>query len=164
MINQNSQHLISTKKPQALSKNVANSCEFVLSSTGIASCPKHAKFNYDSTKHKYLTTDFDSQYGEANLAFENLIFLFDETDYVVKENYKGSGHSETYCNYRLSGGKGTILSEGTALEITWGVEDGKLWMKTLDGKTAYLNAGKSYIGYGSSNHGGSLTLNSAEEN
>lgn len=147
------------KKVQPLSENSANTCEFVWSSTGISACPKHAKFSYDETNHKYTTTDFDSSYGEANLAFENLIFLFDETDYVVKENYKGSGNSEIYCNYRLAGGKGTILSEGTALEITWSVDDGKLTLKTEDGKDAKLNAGKSYIGYGSSNHGGSLTLN-----
>lgn len=148
---------------KALSDNIATSCEFVWSRTGISACPKHAKFTYNESSHKYTTTDFDSRYGEANLAFENLIFLFDETDYVVKENYKGSGNSEIYCNYRLSGGNGTILSEGTAVEITWGVSDGKLWMKTADGNDAKLNPGKSYIGYGSSNHGGYITLNPTDQ-
>lgn len=136
----------------------ADDCEFNWS----GNCPKTAHFNYDSDCHKYLTTDFDSKYGEAELEFENLIFLFDETEYVVKEDYKGSGQSETYCDYKLSGGSGTILSEGTAVEIKWGVSNGKLWMKTADGNEVSLNPGKSYIGYASSNHGGKLQLNTKQ--
>lgn len=136
----------------------ADDCEFNWS----GNCPKTARFNYDSDSHKYLTTDFDSKYGEAGLEFENLIFLFDETEYVVKEDYKGSGQSETYCDYKLSGGSGTILSEGTAVEINWGVSNGKLWMKTADGNEVSLNPGKSYIGYASSNHGGKLQLNTKQ--
>ena len=138
----------------SLSQAPATSCSFKWS----GACPKNARFDYDSVSHKYVTTDFDSQYGKADASFTNLIFLFDETEYVVKEDYK-NGQSETYCDYRLSGGNGTILSEGTALEITWGVTDGKLWMKTADGSDAVLNPGKTYIGYGSSNNGGSLQLN-----
>lgn len=134
----------------------ATSCEFKWSS---GYCPKTAEFSYDAASRKYTTTDFDSQYGESGVKFENLIFLFDETQYVVKENYGGSGSSETYCDYKLSGGSGTILSEGTAVEISWGVSNGKLWLKTSDGKDVALNPGKIYIGYGSSNNGGVLALN-----
>lgn len=146
------------QKATAIGQITADDCEFNWS----GNCPKTARFNYDSDIHKYLTTDFDSSYGEANLKFENLIFLFDETEYVVKEDYKGSGQSETYCDYKLSGGSGTILSEGTAVEINWGVTDSKLWMKTLDGEDVLLNPGKSYIGYASSNHGGKLQLNASQ--
>lgn len=142
------------EKPKALSDLSAADCAFKWSD----SCGKTAKFTYDASSHKYVTKDFDSVYGESNAGFANLIFLFDETEYIVKEDYK-NGQSETYCDYKLSGGSGTILSEGTALEITWGVADSKLWIKTLDGKPVALNTGKSYIGYGSSNHGGSLELN-----
>ncbi len=143
-----------------LSDNPAESCSFEWSS---GHCPKVAYFTYDSDSHTYLTTDYDSDYGVSNAAFTNLIFLFDETEYVVKEDYK-NGQSETYCNYELSGGNGTILSEGTAVEITWGVSDGRLWMKTADGNDVVLNVGKTYIGYGSSNHGGSIQLNTTAEN
>lgn len=123
----------------ALSDLIATGCAFRWSGSY---CPKVAEFTYNSTTHKYSTGDYDSQYGQANVQFENLIFLFDETEYIVKENYGGSGSSETYCDYKLSGGSGTILSEDTAVEITWGVSDGKLWMKTGDGKDAVLNPGE----------------------
>lgn len=146
------------QKAAEIGQITADDCEFNWS----GNCPKTARFSYDNENHKYLTTDFDSSYGEAGLQFENLIFLFDETEYVVKEDYKGSGQSETYCDYKLSGGSGTILSEGTAVEINWGVTDGKLWMKTIDGQDVLLNPGKSYIGYASSNHGGKLQLNTAQ--
>ena len=148
------------EKAQALSDKEATSAKFVWSDVHSSGhCPKVGKFSYDKSAQKYTTADFDSRFDEANLEFENLIFLFDTTEYVVKANYKGSGNSETYCDYKLSGGKGTILSEGTAIDITWGVSNGKLWMKDSEGNAVKLNPGKSYIGYGSSNHGGSVTLN-----
>ena len=145
---------------QKLSDTAATSARFIWSDIHSSGhCPKTGKFYYDESLEKYTTSDFDSNFGKANLEFENLIFLLDKTEYVVKANYKGSGNSETYCDYKLSGGKGTILSHGTALEITWGVSNGKLWMKDSAGNAVKLNPGKSYIGYGSSNHGGSVTLN-----
>lgn len=147
------------EKPEKLSQTAATSAKFIWSDVySKGHCPKVGKFYYDESLEKYSTTDFDSDYGKANLEFENLIFLLDETEYIVKQNYKGS-QSETYCDYKLSGGKGTILSQGTALEITWGVSNGKLWMKDSNGESVKLNPGKSYIGYGSSNKGGKVTLN-----
>lgn len=139
---------------KALGDKTAASCEFVFSS---ARCPKTASFTYDASKHKYVTGDFDSQYGNSGVEFENLLFIFDETEYIVKENYKGDA-SETYCDYKLSGGRATLVSEGSAVELNWGVTDGKLWLKTLDGADVSLNVGKTYIGYGSSNNGGSLDI------
>lgn len=146
-------------KPAALSNTQAEGCSFTWSEV----CPKTAEFIYSSSSHKYETKDFDSQYGKANAEFENLILLFDQTQYIVKEDYK-NGASETYCDYKLAGGSGMVLSEGTAIEITWGVTDGKLWLRTSDGKDISLNQGKSYIGYGSENNGGSLKLNFTEKN
>ena len=151
------------KKPEKLSDTAATKVNFTWSDVySSGKCPKVGKFVYIEDTQKYTTYDFDSRYGEAELAFENLIFLLDETEYVVKANYKGSGNSETYCNYHLAGGDGMILSEGTALEIKWSVENNKLVLKTADGKEVKLNPGKSYIGYGSSNHGGKIELNPTE--
>lgn len=148
-------------EPKALSGSSAESCAFKWSDGSEGGrCPKTGNYIYDADIQKYVTTDFDSDYGTSDVQFENLIFLLDETEYVVKDNYKGSGNSETYCNYALSGGEGKVFSQGTYVDITWGVKNGKLWMKTADGKDLYLNPGKSYIGYGSSNHGGSITVNS----
>ena len=148
------------KKAEKLSDKAATSVNFTWSDVYSAGkCPKIGKYYYVEEKGVYTTNDFDSNYGEADLEFENLIFLLDETEYVVKENYKGSGNSETYCNYSLAGGEGMILSEGTALDITWSVENNKLVLKSADGKTVKLNPGKSYIGYGSSNKGGKIVIN-----
>lgn len=143
---------------KALSSNTANEVSFKWSK---GYCPKLGKYTYDAEKHKYTTTDFDSKYGTSGVEWENLIFLLDETEYIVKHNYKHAGNSETYCNYNLSGGKGIVCSEGTCVEITWGVKDGKLWMKDSQGNEVKLNPGKSYIGYGSSNHGGYYEVSGA---
>lgn len=134
-----------------LSANPANEVSFKWSKSY---CPKLAKFSYDSEKHKYTTTDFDSKFGTSGAEWTNLILILDETEYIVKHNYKHAGNSETYCNYKLSGGKGVVCSQGTCVEITWGVKNGKLWMKDSQGNEVKLNPGKTYIGYGSSNHGG----------
>ncbi|MBE6719826.1 MAG: DUF3048 domain-containing protein [Ruminococcaceae bacterium] len=148
---------------QDLSSTKATSVHFTWSDVySSGKCPKVGKFYYDTDSKKYTTEDFDSSYGEADLRFENLIFLLDETEYVVKENYKGSGKGETYCNYNLSGGEGKILSNGTAVDIKWSVENKKLVLKTTDGKAVKLNPGKSYIGYGSSNHGGKIEINPSD--
>ena len=53
---------------------------------------------------------------------------------------------------------GLICSEGTSVEISWGVADSKLWMKDLNGNEISLNPGKTYIGYGSSNHSGAYSV------
>ncbi len=147
------------KTPQKLSDKAATSCKFVWSdSNTVGHCPKVGSYYYDETAEKYTTNDFDSDFGSANLQFENLIFLLDTTEYITKENYQGKGINEIYCDYKLTGGTGAVLSQGTVVDITWGVEDGKLWMKDTDGNNVMLNPGKSYIGYGSSNMGGSITI------
>lgn len=122
-------------------------------------CPKTGHFAYNEDNATYSTTDFDSSYGKSSAEWKNLVFLLDTTEYVVKENYKGSGSSETYCDYKLSGGTGKVASNGTIVDITWGVNGKKLWMKDSNGNEIKLNPGKTYIGYGSSNHGGSVIVN-----
>lgn len=145
------------EEAKELSQTPAEKLEFNWSDVySSGKCPKTGHFSYDSEKKAYTTTDFDSRFGTADLEFANLVFLLDETEYVVKENYKGSGSSEVYCNYKLSGGKGVVASMGTKIDITWGVKNGKLWIKDADGNDIALNPGKTYIGYGSSNHGGAV--------
>lgn len=155
-VNQNKFSVLSfNDEAQALSDIPCKKVEFKWTNGG--NCPKKGTYFYDETTKTYKTTDFDSQYGESNVSWQNLIFLLDTTQYVVKENYKG-GNSETYCNYKLTGGKGAVLSQGTYIDITWGVENGKLWMKDASGNEVKLNPGKSYIGYGSQNYNGSITI------
>lgn len=142
-----------------LSTTPAKSIQFRWGAVGKGRCPKTGTYSYDEASGKYTTTDFDSQYGTADVKWQNLVFLLDQTSYIEKSNYKGGSSSEIYCDYSLSGGKGVIASNGTAVEITWGVENGKLWMKDSAGNEVKLNPGKTYIGYGSENYGGSFTIN-----
>ena len=144
---------------QDLSQTSAKSIDFRWTGVTSGRCPKTGKFTYDEESGVYTTTDFDSAYGKSGVRWENLVFLLDNTTYVVKANYKGSGSGETYCNYSLSGGKGLIASNGTAVEISWGVSNGKLWFKDSNGNEVKLNPGKTYIGYGSQNHGGYAQIN-----
>ncbi|MBQ9518171.1 MAG: DUF3048 domain-containing protein [Eubacterium sp.] len=143
------------KKAQPLSEKEAASVTFRWSKNR---CQTLVTFRYDADEGLYTTTDFDSRYGESNAKFQNLIFLLDKTEYVVKKDYQGKGNSETYCTYMLEGGKGKILSQGTYVDINWSIENGKLAFKTADGKQVNLNPGKSYIGWGSSNNGGTITI------
>lgn len=99
----------------------------------------------------------------TDVARKNLLVLYDSTEYITKHNYKGSGNSETYCDYKLSGGNGKLVSFGTITDITWSVENGVLIIKDANGKAVNLNAGKTWIGYASSNHGGTDKNNSTTE-
>lgn len=97
----------------------------------------------------YHTNDW-----KEDVAFENIVVLMDETTYITVP-YKGS--TTTYLNYSYAGGSGYYASNGTATAITWAVTDGKLELKTTDGKPLQLNVGKSYIGLASSNNGGNVS-------
>lgn len=115
---------------------------------------------YVENEKAYQSSHFDSSStGQiSNCKWTNCIFLFDNTNYIVKENYKGSGNSETYCDYELAGGEGVVLSMGKMVNVQWGVADGKLWMKNKDtNEDVLLNPGKSYIALGSANHNGTIT-------
>lgn len=98
---------------------------------------------------QYHTSDYKNDFAR-----KNVLILYDSTEYIVKENYK-NGRSETYCNYRLSGGSGKLASLGTVIDITWSVENGGLVIKDSAGKPVNLNPGKTWIGWASSNNGGS---------
>ena len=73
-----------------LSANVANEVSFKWSKSY---CPKLAKFSYDSEKHKYTTTDFDSKFGTSGAEWENLILILDETEYIVSDSTRYIGYN-----------------------------------------------------------------------
>ena len=105
-------------------------------------------WTYSEEDKLYHTDDFNNK-----LTRENILVLFDTTEYI----YKSSG-GVTYCNYRLTGGEGKLASQGTVIDILWSVEDGKLVLKTTDGKPIKLNPGKTWIGWASANNGGWVTI------
>lgn len=140
-------------------------------------------WKYDEESNMYVTNDFDTKVER-----DNLIVLYDKTDYQTKSNYQGAGGSVTYCNYALAGGKGYVISNGTKCEITWAIEDGNLVLRHLltdeqkeeqekreseaeDGEdiepvlgdVVELNPGKSWIGWISSNNGGDIKTTSYEK-
>lgn len=80
-------------------------------------------WTYSEEDGMYHTSDF-----ENDLARENLLVLYDETEYITKEGYEGPGSagSVTYCDYKLKKGDGKLFSEGTVKDIKWQVVDGKL--------------------------------------
>ncbi len=80
-------------------------------------------WTYNESDGMYHTSDYDNDFVR-----ENILILYDDTEYITKENYAGPGStgSVTYCNYELGGGKAQLFSKGTVKDIEWKVEDGKL--------------------------------------
>lgn len=119
------------------------------------------RFSSRSKTRTWAFSDEDKMYHsndyQTDVARKNILVLYDTTEYVVKENYKGSGNSETYCNYKLAGGTGKLATMGTITDITWSVENGMLVLKDSQGKALSLNTGKTWIGWASANNGGSDT-------
>ena len=141
-------------KEKAMSDTACNTLGLTFSSR-----TKTRDWTYNADDKMYHTGDFsNSNIGFSDVKRKNLLVLFDNTAYVVKDNYKNSGSSETYCNYNLSGGKGKLASLGTVIDITWSVENGKLSVKDSAGKEVKLNVGTTWIGWGSSNNSGSVTI------
>lgn len=141
-----------------------------------------AIWTYDEESGEYTTDDF-----ENNLTRENLLILFDKTEYVIKTNYHNTGNSLAYCDYKLAGGKGKLISNGTVTDIEWDVnDDNQLEIfntvevededadsdsedstdadsepKTKKVMVA-LNPGKTWIGWASSNNGGKVQIEEIE--
>ncbi|MBQ6621265.1 MAG: DUF3048 domain-containing protein [Mogibacterium sp.] len=78
-------------------------------------------WTYNEEDQKYHTDNFYN-----NLTRDNLLILFDQTEYIEKTNYHGTGSSCIYCDYKLAGGTGKLISQGTVKDIEWKVEGGKL--------------------------------------
>ena len=82
-------------------------------------------WTYNESDGLYHCSDFDNDFTR-----ENLLVLFDDTEYITKENYQGGGGgSVTYCDYKLAGGEGKYYSKGTVKDITWEIQDGELILK-----------------------------------
>lgn len=110
-------------------------------------------WSYSADDKMYHSSDY-----RTDVKRKNLLVLFDNTEYISKANYKGSGSAEVYCNYTLAGGKGQLASNGTITDIKWSVKDGKLALEDESGKEVSLNAGTTWIGYASSNNGGKTSV------
>ncbi len=107
-------------------------------------------WSYSTEDKMYHSTDY-----QTDVERKNILVLYDTTAYVIKYDYKGSGSSETYCDYKLAGGNGKLASLGTVCDVTWSVENGRLSVKASNGNDISLNVGTTWIGWASSNNGGS---------
>lgn len=118
------------------------------------------KFSSRTSSRDWTFSDEDKMYHTSDyrtdVARKNLLVLFDTTEYIAKANYKNSGSSEIYCNYNLAGGSGKLASNGTVVDINWTVDNGVLVIKDTAGNDVSLNVGTTWIGYASSNNGGSV--------
>ena len=90
-------------------------------------------WTYDEESQQYHTDAFKN-----NLKRDNLLVLYDETEYITKENYEGPGStgSVTYCNYKTRNGRGKLFSQGTVKKIRWKVRDRKLYLIDADATDA----------------------------
>ena len=112
------------------------------------------KFTYNSEDGKYHTNDW-----KADVKFQNLIILMDETEYITTPYKKAT---TTYLNYHYKGGMGYYVSNGTKATIKWAVTDGKLTLTDESGAELKINKGKSYIGLASSNNEGKVAFPTTE--
>ncbi len=139
-------------KATALSQTACNSITTKFSKR--ASSAYSHTFTYDSADGKYKN---ESDYKQE-VSFENVVALFAESEYVDKQDYKGSGKTETYCNYKFTSGTGKLASAGTVVDFNWKEENGKLVFTDASGKEIKLNPGKTWIGFISSNNGGEVEI------
>lgn len=136
------------EKEQKMGETACNSIGVTFSSRS-----KTRDWTYSADDKMYHSNDY-----QTDVTRKNILVLYDDTAYIVKNNYKGSGSNEVYCNYGLSGGSGKLASMGTVCDVKWSVEDGKLSIKDANGKDVSLNAGTTWIGWASGNNGGSVTV------
>lgn len=77
-------------------------------------------WTYDKEDKQYHTDSFKNDFKR-----DNLLILYDKTEYITKEGYEGPGStgSVTYCDYSVKGGKGKLISQGTVRDIEWKKKD-----------------------------------------
>lgn len=117
----------------------------------------------DTTDWTYNPEDkmFHTSSFNNDVARDNLLVLFDKTEYITNAK-------TTYCNYLFKGGNAYYASCGSIQKVRWRVEDGKLYLykktkvtaedgtETTEEKPFKINPGKTWIGWGSYNNGGSI--------
>ena len=121
-------------------------------------------WSYNREDKKYYSDSFGNK-----VARDNLLVLFDKTNYITKPGYT------TYCNYGLSGGNAYLASCGAYQKVKWRVKDGKLQIykkvkvtnedgtETTERKIVKLNPGKTWIGWASSNNSGKCSIKSKSD-
>ncbi len=132
-----------------VSSNACNTIDVKIS----ASTRSHT-LAYNADKKVYVN---ENDY-KTEVDFTNVIVMFAESEYIQKQNYKGTGKTETYLNYDLTSGTGQLASCGTITDFEWSVTDGKLSFKDMNGTELKFNPGKSWICLASSNHSGKVTV------
>ncbi len=123
-------------------------------SVKISSKTNTHKFTYNSSEQVY-TNEADYK---AAVSFTNIIVMYADSTYIDKQDYKGSGKTETYLNYKFTSGSGKLISCGTAVDFNWNVSNGRLCFTDASGNELKLNPGKSWIALASANHNGSVTI------
>ena len=78
-------------------------------------------WEYNEEDQKYHTKSFDNDFAR-----DNLLILYDDTEYITKENYHGGGGSVTYCDYLFKGGRAQLFTQGSVKEIQWQRKSGYL--------------------------------------
>ncbi len=173
-VNENVTKLSFNKEIQDVGKDTCGKVTLTWSNRSF----EDATWTYDSESGEYKTSDF-----ENDLTRENLLILFDKTEYITKSNYHNTGEGVTYCDYKLAGGKGKLISNGTVKDILWDVnENNQLELYTLveskdsenskdkdsedtepEKEIVSLNPGKTWIGWASSNNGGKVKIEKLKE-
>lgn len=92
-------------------------------------------WTYNEEDGLYHTSDFDNDFTR-----ENLLVLYDDTEYITKYDYEGPGGASavTYCNYNFTGHKALLFSKGTVKEVEWEADDTHFILKdpSIDAATA----------------------------
>lgn len=98
-------------------------------------------WTYNEEDEMYHTSSFDNDFKR-----DNLLVLYDDTEYITKANYEGGGGgSVTYCDYLFSGGRAQLFTKGSVKELQWQRKAGKLMlmdpdvtMEDIDAKVAEI--------------------------
>ena len=98
-------------------------------------------WTYNEEDEMYHTSSFENDFKR-----DNLLILYDDTEYITKENYEGGGGgSVTYCDYLFKGGRAQLFTKGSVKELQWQRKAGKLMlmdpdvtMEDIDAKVAEI--------------------------
>ena len=90
-------------------------------SAGEISVTYSKQADWETTDWKYNEEDemYHSSSFENDFKRDNLLILYDNTEYITKEDYHGSGASVTYCDYEFKGGDGILFTKGSSKKIKW---------------------------------------------
>ena len=92
-------------------------------------------WKYNQEDEMYHTSSFDNDFKR-----DNLLILYDETEYITKDDYQGAGGSVTYCDYLFKGGKAQLFSKGAVKEFLWQKRSGRLMLIDPDISIEDVNA------------------------